>query len=293
MIFVTVGTQDKSFERLLKQVDKEIEKGNIKEKVVVQAGHTKYSSENMEIIDFVSDEEFQKLIDKSRIIITHGGVGTILSAIKKSKVVIAAARLKKFKEHTNDHQKQIIKEFSDQGYILELRDFSKLGKMIEKAGEFKPKKFVSNTDNFVKLIDDYIEEDNHISWYNKIKELLWYGFFGALTTAVNIVSFYFLDKAGLNTYFSNLLAWIISVLFAFITNKLFVFRSRSFEFKVFIKEMASFFFFRILSLGIDMGGLYVCLNFIGLGKLISKIITNVLVIIANYIFSKLFVFRKK
>ena len=118
-------------------------------------------------------------------------------------MVIAAARLAKYKEHNNDHQKQIIREFADDGYILELRDFDKLGKLILKAKTFKPKKFTSNTKNMVKLIEDYIEEENHTSWYNKVKEILWYGFFGVLTTVVNIVSFYFLDKAGLNTYLAN------------------------------------------------------------------------------------------
>lgn len=292
MIFVTLGTQDKGFGRLLKQIDKEIEKGTIKEKVVVQAGHTKYESKNMEIFDLVSTDEFEEYMDKASIVITHGGVGSILAGIKRGKVVIAAARLAKYKEHNNDHQKQIIREFADDGYILELRDFDKLGKLILKAKTFKPKKFTSNTKNMVKLIEDYIEEENHTSWYNKVKEILWYGFFGVLTTVVNIVSFYFLDKAGLNTYLANLIAWILSVLFAFITNKLFVFNSKSMNLIVFIKEIASFFFFRILSLGIDMGGLFICLDVFHLGKMLSKVLMNVVVVIVNYVFSKLFVFKK-
>ena len=139
MIFVTLGTQDKDFSRLLKAIDEEIKRGNIKEKVVVQAGYTKYSSDNMVIFDLIPTDEFNELIEKSSVIITHGGVGNILSAIKNNKPIIAAARLKRFKEHTNDHQKQIIKEFSDAGYILELRDFNKLGKLIEKAKTFKCK----------------------------------------------------------------------------------------------------------------------------------------------------------
>ena len=291
MILVTLGTQDKRFDRLLKQIDKEINKGTIKEKVIVQAGYTNYKSDNMEIFDLVSPEKLEQLVNKARIIITHGGVGSILTGIKKGKVVIAAARLKKYKEHTNDHQKQIIKEFADSGYILELRDFDKLGKLLDKAKNFKPKEFKSNTDNMIKLIDDYIEEDNHISWYNKIKEILWYGFFGVLTTLVNIASFYMLDKVGLNTYVANFIAWFNSVIFAFITNKLFVFNSKDMKFKIFVKELCSFFFFRILSLGVDMGGLFICLNVFHMSKMISKVLMNVIVIIVNYVFSKLFVFK--
>lgn len=292
MILVTLGTQDKDFSRLLAAIDDAIKKGSIKEKVVVQAGYTKYTSDRMEIFDLVSAEKLDRLIDQSRLVITHGGVGSILSAIKKGKIVIAAARLKKYGEHVNDHQKQIIKEFSQDGYILELRDFNKLGKMLDKATHFRPKKFQSNTENMVALIDSYIQEDNHISWYNKTKEVLWYGFFGVLTTLINIVSFYFLDKAGMDVYIANLFAWILSVLFAFVTNKLFVFHSKSMQVSVFLKEMFSFFFFRLLSLGIDMGGMFVCLNFLSMGKMISKVFMNVIVIIANYIFSKLFVFKK-
>ena len=293
MIFVTLGTQDKSFHRLLEAIDKSIEKGEIKEKVIVQAGYTKYESKNMEIVDQISQEEFNKLMSRCSLLITHGGVGSILTAIKKGKKVIAAPRLKKYKEHTNDHQKQIIKELESQGYILALRDFNQLGKVLKKAERFKQKKFTSNTENMISLLENMIEEDNHISWYNKIKELLWYAFFGVLTTLVNIISFYLLDKTGINVYINNFIAWFLSVLFAFFTNKLFVFQSKSLDKKVMTKEILSFFFFRILSLGIDMLGMYICISLINLSKMLSKIIMNIIVIVANYVFSKIFIFKTK
>lgn len=293
MILVTLGTQDKGFERLLQQIDLEIEKKNIKEEVVVQAGHTKYYSDKMKIFDFVTNQELEKLVNDSRVIITHGGVGSILMGLKNNKVVIAAPRLKKYKEHTNDHQKQIVREFTKRGYILELKDFSRLNKILLKANTFRPKKFASNTDNFVTMIDNYIEKDDHISWYNKVKEILWYVFFGVLTTVINIISFALLDKVGLNIYIANFIAWILSVLFAFITNKFFVFSSDFSSVSSFFKEMFSFFLFRALSLGIDMGGLFVLLNLFKFKKVVSKIVVNIIVIIVNYVFSKLFVFKKK
>ena len=292
MIFVTLGTQDKTFERLLIAIDKAIEKGEITDRVVVQAGNTKYESKNMEIFDLISPDEFNKLVDECDLLITHGGTGSILSAVKKGKKVIAAARLKKYKEHVNDHQKQIIKEFEKEGYLVELKDFNQVGKTIKKAQKFKPKKFKSNTENMINLLENIIEEDNNVSWYNKIKEVIWYGFFGVLTTLVNIISFYFLDKTGMNVYLNNFIAWFLSVLFAFITNKLYVFNSKSLDKKVVIKEICSFFFFRILSLGIDMAGMYICISLLNIGKMISKIIMNIIVIVANYIFSKIFIFKK-
>ena len=292
MIFVTLGTQDKDFSRLLEAVDNEIEKGNIKEKVIVQAGYTKYESKNMEILDLVTQDEFDKIMNKCSLIITHGGAGSILSGIKKGKTVIAAARLKKYKEHTNDHQKQIVKQFSDDGYILELRDFQKLGKIIEKARNFKPRKFVSNTENMINLIDNYIEEDNHVSWYNKYREVLLYLLFGGLTTLVNIVMFFILRKLSIEIYISNIVAWIISVLFAFITNKLFVFESKDKNAKENVREVVSFFGFRLLSLFFDMLSMYLLLQLLNTNELLAKIVSNVIVIVLNYVFSKVFIFKK-
>jgi len=293
MIFVTLGTQDKSFERLLSAIDREIEKGNIKEKVIVQAGYTKYESENMEILDLVSSDDFEEYVSKCRVLITHGGVGSILSAIQKNKIVIAAARLKKYKEHTNDHQRQIVSEFAKLGYILELKDFNKLGRLLEKADTFKPRKFVSNNKKFVNIIDGYVNEENYISWYNKLRQIIKYLFFGLLTTFVNVISFYIMDKIGLNVYVNNFIAWCLSILFAFITNKLFVFESISKNIKTVFREFCSFSSFRLLSLVIDMVGMYLCINIFSISNLFSKIIMNIIVIILNYIFSKIFVFKNK
>lgn len=292
LILVLLGTQDKEFKRLLEAVDKEIIRGNIKEKVVAQAGYTKYTSPRMEIVDFVPNDEFDKLIDRADLVITHGGAGSILSAIKKNKPVIAAARLSKFKEHTNDHQKQIVKEFADAGYIIELRDFNKLGKLIEKAKEMKVKKFQSNTKNMVNLIDNYITEDNHTSWFNKYRQALLYLMFGGFTTLVNILTFYILRKLSVSVYISNMIAWITSVLFAFVTNKLFVFESRGKSSKENVREVISFWLFRLLSLGIDMAAMYLLLQVLGINEMISKILVNVIVIVINYVFSKVFVFKK-
>ncbi|MBQ6477491.1 MAG: hypothetical protein IJI43_03560 [Bacilli bacterium] len=172
MIFVTLGTQDKSFKRLLKAIDKAISSGEIKDKVIVQAGYTKYKTDNMEIFDLCGPRKFKQYMREASIVITHGGVGSILEALKEEKPVIAAARLSKYKEHTNDHQKQIVSEFAKEGYLLELKDFSKIGELIKEAKKFKPKKYTSNTNNMIKKIKDYIDNNDHISWFNKYKYLL-------------------------------------------------------------------------------------------------------------------------
>ena len=157
MILVTLGTQDKDFSRLLKAVEKQIKNGVIKDKVVAQVGTTKYNSDLIEMFDLIPVDKFDELMNECDILITHGGVGSILSGLKNNKVVIAAARLKKYKEHVNDHQLEIIENFSNAGYILELKDFEKLDEVLEKSKKFKPKKYESNTENFVKILEEYID----------------------------------------------------------------------------------------------------------------------------------------
>lgn len=161
MIFVTLGTQDKSFKRLLTAIDRCIEENVIKEKVIVQAGHTKYKSDHMEIIDFIPKEDFESYIEKCSLLITHGGAGSILSAMKKNKKIIAVPRLSKYKEHTNDHQKQIINDLYNDGYILKCDDLKQLKETIKKTKKFTPKEYKTNNKLMLKTIEEYIEKTNN------------------------------------------------------------------------------------------------------------------------------------
>lgn len=159
MILVTLGTQDKSFKRLLDAIQKQIDLGNIKDRVVVQAGCTKYKSSNMEIFDLIDRDKFASLIKECDLLITHGGVGSILTGLKNNKKIIVAPRLKEYKEHTNNHQLQIMEKFEQSGYIIPLYDFDSLDKALKEAVKFKPKKYVSNTNNMIKLIEEYIDNN--------------------------------------------------------------------------------------------------------------------------------------
>lgn len=163
MILVTLGTNDKRFDRLLKAIDKQIELGNIKDKVVVQAGCTSdYKSKNMEIFDLIPMGEFNRLISECDILITHGGVGSIITGLKNGKKVIAAARLEKYVEHVNDHQKQIIKRFVDKNYILELEDFDKLDKVLKEIKTKKFDEYKGDNSLMLKTLTDYIDNNkNH------------------------------------------------------------------------------------------------------------------------------------
>lgn len=159
MILVTLGTQDKNFKRLLDAIEKEINKGTIKDEVIVQAGCTKFKSDKMEILDLIPIDKFDDYIKKCDILITHGGVGSIITGLKNNKVVIAAPRLAKYKEHMNDHQLQIVENFSESGYIIPLFDLDKLDEALKKAKTFKPKKYKSNTKNMINIVKNYIDNN--------------------------------------------------------------------------------------------------------------------------------------
>ena len=118
MILVMLGTQNNSFHRLLEKIQEMIDKKVINEKVIVQAGRTKFESKDMEILGIVPEEKLKELIEKADLIITHGGVGSIVTALKMHKKVIAVPRLSGFNEHVNDHQIQIVDTFDKQGLLI-------------------------------------------------------------------------------------------------------------------------------------------------------------------------------
>ncbi len=153
MILVTLGTQKQPFTRLLDL----IEKTNIEDEIIVQAGHTKYKSKKMKILDFIDYQEMEKLIEKADLIITHGGTGSIVTPLKKGKKVIACPRLKKYREHVDDHQQQIVDIFSELEYIIKVDENSNLADLIKKIKNKKMAKFISNTDNFLKQLQNEID----------------------------------------------------------------------------------------------------------------------------------------
>ncbi|MET3689586.1 putative flippase GtrA [Priestia megaterium] len=125
------------------------------------------------------------------------------------------------------------------------------------------------------------------------KEIFLYLIFGVLTTVVNIITYIFCAKVFHLSYeFSTVIAWFISVIFAFVTNKIFVFSSRDNSLSTIIKETSLFFFYRILSLGLDIGIMFVTIQLIGLQDVLAKVIANIFVVLVNYIVSRFHIFKK-
>ena len=219
MIFVTLGTQDKEFPRLIEEIDRLIENKTIKEEVIVQAGCTKYESKNLKILDLISHDEFEKLVSECSLLITHGGVGSILTGIKRGKIVIAVPRLKKYKEHESDHQIQIINEFNKKGYIIGLKGVEDLESALKKAKVFKPNEFQSNNSIFINKIEDYIEEEEKKKQDLKINKTI---LIGTFLFAFNIVLRLLLETHLLTKHGDELLSliitWIVTSLLYFILN---------------------------------------------------------------------------
>lgn len=127
----------------------------------------------------------------------------------------------------------------------------------------------------------------------KHKETILYLFFGAFTTLVNIVSYLFFTRViSFNFMIANALAWILAVLFAYVTNKFFVFESKRIELRFLFKEFFSFVSFRLFSGVIEMAIMYVMIDLLFVNDIIVKVFTNIVVIVFNYLFSKMIIFRK-
>ena len=129
--------------------------------------------------------------------------------------------------------------------------------------------------------------------WQKYREVLLYLFFGGLTTIVSIGSYALLVLAGLDPLIANIISWVLAVLFAFATNRIWVFRAPTSGAGAFVKQMASFFGGRVFTLVVEEAILYVFITRLGANSILVKVAAQVMVVILNYIISKLLVFRKK
>jgi len=159
MILVLLGTQNNSFHRLLDALEECIENQIIQDQVIVQCGYTRFTSKYMELIDFIPVDEFDTLINEADLIITHGGVGSIINSIKARKKVIAVPRLNKYNEHVNNHQVQIIKTFDEKGFIKGVFDISQLANTLLTIDNFTPAPYVSNNEKILGIISNYIDNN--------------------------------------------------------------------------------------------------------------------------------------
>ena len=154
MILVLLGTQNNSFHRLLEEIEKNIENENITEEVVVQAGYTKFEpstkKQQMKIFNTVPKDELEQMIENANIVISHGGVGSMITANQKGKKVIAVPRYKMYHEHVNDHQIKTIEIFGKRGYVLPIKNIQDLGQALKDVKDFRRIYWELNTKNCIK-----------------------------------------------------------------------------------------------------------------------------------------------
>ncbi|MFS0674971.1 PssE/Cps14G family polysaccharide biosynthesis glycosyltransferase [Ornithinibacillus sp. 179-J 7C1 HS] len=159
MILVLLGTHELPFPRLLEEVERIKKEGKVDDEILVQNGHTKFSSDYLTLKPFVSYDEMDKLYDEARIIITHAGTGSVITGLKKGKKVIAAPRLKEYGEHNDDHQLELVQAFESAGHILTWNDGDKMEDVIEALNEFEPKPFVSQKEKMLGLLKEFIDNN--------------------------------------------------------------------------------------------------------------------------------------
>lgn len=157
MLFVTVGSQKFQFDRLLRAADALVASGAVEGGAFAQVGSCTYIPKSFPSEKFLDRSRFGELMDRSDVVVTHGGTGAIIGAVKRGKKVVAVPRLARFGEHVDDHQVEIVRQFADMGLIEPCWDVTELGAACERASAGSYRAYESNTENFVADLAAYLD----------------------------------------------------------------------------------------------------------------------------------------
>lgn len=162
MIFVTVGTHEQPFDRLIKKVDELKASGSIKDEVFIQTGFSTYTPTSCRSVPLLGADEMEELINSARIVITHGGPASFLAPLRKGKVPIVVPRMKAYDEHVNDHQVSFTRTVAQRQHnIILVEDISELGDTIDHYDEITSRLkagSVCNTDHFTAELEEMVFE---------------------------------------------------------------------------------------------------------------------------------------
>lgn len=162
MIFIILGSQKFQFNRLLQEVDRLISTDKIAGSLVfAQTGFSDYKPRSFDFKPFLNTEEFDGKIAESKIVITHGGTGSIISGLKKHKKLIVVPRSTHYGEHVDNHQFEIAQQFEQAALLCAIADVTELENALKVVEEAEFKQYVSNTPAFIKTIEAYIEKMEH------------------------------------------------------------------------------------------------------------------------------------
>lgn len=158
MIFVILGTQQFPFDRLLKKLDAYVAEGLLKDEIVAQIGYSTYKPRNFPFQQFFDRDAFGDLVQKADLIVTHGGVGSVLTANRAGKPTVAVPRLAKYGEHVDDHQCELTGEFARRGIVLECLENDDLLALINKSRTMTVCAYHREKQGIVPAIRNYLEK---------------------------------------------------------------------------------------------------------------------------------------
>ncbi len=156
MIFLTVGTHEQPFLRLVQEMDRLAGTDIISEEVIAQIGYTDYKPEHMTFKDFFPYDKTQELAKEARIVITHGGPSSFIMALQNGKVPIVVPRKAEFNEHVNDHQGKFCHAVEERnGNIIVVDDVSKLGDVIKNYDDIVAKMPAGMKSNNARFCEEF------------------------------------------------------------------------------------------------------------------------------------------
>ena len=155
MILVTLGTQKFQMNRLIEAVDQIAPQ--LEDEIFIQTGNSTYEPKNCKWKAFVDAAEFQQMIKECDLLITHSGVGTIMTGINAKKPIVVVPRLAEFNEHVDNHQEEIADAFEEKGFVLACKDIKNLLDDIQKARTYKFQPYVFKGGKIEDIILGFIE----------------------------------------------------------------------------------------------------------------------------------------
>ena len=164
MIFITVGTHEQGMERLLIEIDNLIEKEVIREEVFAQIGYSKYIPKNYKYEKMIGYDKMDLYVRNARIIITHGGPGSIFHPLQYGKVPIVVPRDPKYNEHVDNHQILFTNRLENNKKVIAVYNIDNLNEAITKYDVLKKQCIYdkSSLDNFIPMFDNLISKLNLI-----------------------------------------------------------------------------------------------------------------------------------
>ena len=157
MIFVCAGSRGYQFDRLFREIDRLVEEAIITDTVFGQIGKSNYFPKNYRYSRYLDNNEFIRYQKEADIIVSHGGTGALISALKLGKQVVAVPRLKAYGEHIDDHQLQVSRALEETGYLRVVRDIKYLAEALRLAKEEPIRKIYARPSHVVDLIDEFIQ----------------------------------------------------------------------------------------------------------------------------------------